>query len=116
MKKQGYIFLLVLIFTTASSFQLFKTSLQITVLNSLGNTVEDAKVTLYSTYDDYLEETNPVAEPQMTDNKGRVHFKDLKPKPYYVRVVKGDMSNTGEGEMVDTLVEKRKNKVNIVIQ
>ncbi len=113
-------FLFVLIFVTlaagSASSQIFKTSLEITIRDRLGNVVEGAEVQLYRTFEDYQNETNPISEVQITDTKGRVLFKELEARPYYVNAHKGDENNYGEGEMVDTLVENRKNKVTVVIQ
>lgn len=115
MKKIGLLLFFMIFMVAGSSAQIFKTSLEITVRNSLGNVVEDANVQLFSTYQDYQEETNPVSEIQKTDKKGRVTFKKLETKPYYVNVEKGELNNHGEAEMVDTLIENRKNKVTIII-
>lgn len=95
---------------------ILKTSLQITVRNRLGNTVEGADVQLFLTRIDYENETNPVSEKMVSDKKGRVLFKELEPIPYFIRVEKGEINNFGEGEMVDTLIAGRRNKVNIIIR
>tara|TARA_R110002012_G_scaffold315684_1_gene529795 strand:+ start:6324 stop:6731 length:408 start_codon:yes stop_codon:yes gene_type:complete len=99
-----------------SSTQLLPTNLRITVLNSLGNAEEGVTVTLYATEENYIEETNPVQEAQLTDQKGRVTFTKLDPKPYFVVARKGDLDNNGEGAETAPLQEGRMNKVNIVIQ
>ena len=98
-----------------SEAQLLKTKLKITVLNELGNPVEDAKVTIFKNRVDYDKEKNPVEKFQMTDHKGAVVFKGLDSIPYYVMVVKGEMNNFGRGEKVNTLEKGRLNKVNVVI-
>ncbi len=100
---------------TSVEEQIFNTSLQLTIRNNLGNTEEGVKVALYSNDDDYTNEKNPVVEPQKTDAKGRVKFKGLEEKAYYVNAVKGDMNNYGGGVQTDTLQSKRMNKVTIVI-
>lgn len=113
-------FLFLLIFISLSignaSAQIFKTSLEITIRDRLGNTVEGAEVQLFKTFDDYQDEINPVTDVQVTDNKGRVLFKNLASRPYYVNAKKGDDNNYGDGEMVDTLVENRRNKVTVIIR
>ncbi|MBR9999742.1 MAG: carboxypeptidase regulatory-like domain-containing protein [Cyclobacteriaceae bacterium] len=113
-------FILILFFysllISGASAQIFKTSLEITIRDRLGNTVEGAKVQLFKTYEDYQNETNPISEVQVTDKKGRVLFKQLESRPYYVNASKGDDNNYGDGEMVDTLVENRKNKVTVIIR
>jgi hypothetical protein len=116
MKKIILFSFLNILLISGVSAQLFKTSLEITIRDRLGNTVEGAEVQLYKTYEDYQNETNPVTEVLTTDRKGRVHFKDLEPRPYYVNAEKGDDNNYGDGEMVDTLIENRKNKVTVIIR
>jgi hypothetical protein len=98
-----------------SGFQLIKTQLHITVRDELGNIVEDATVQLFETEEDYLKEENVVAE-GVTDKRGIVKLKDLKPIAYYVIVRKEDKDNSGGGERTAELEEKRINKVTIVIQ
>jgi hypothetical protein len=106
-----------LVLVCSSSFQGFiKTSLEITIRDRLGNTVEGVKVKLYKTYNDFNDDANFIAEPQQTDAKGRVLFKGLESIPYYISAVKGDNNNYGDGEMVDTLIQNRKNKVTIIIR
>jgi hypothetical protein len=96
-------------------FQIIKTSLNVTVRDETGNTVEGAKVQLFETEDDYTKETNVAAE-GVTDNKGYVKIKDLKPVSYYVIVRKDDKDNAGGGEQTGKLEAKKMNKVTIVIQ
>lgn len=116
MKKFIPAFLIFAFLLSSASAQIFKTSLEITIRDRLGNTVEGAKVQLYKTFEDYQNETNPITEVQVTDSKGRVLFKELESRPYYVNASKGDQNNYGDGEMVDTLVENRKNKVTLIIR
>lgn len=96
--------------------QFFKTNLRIVIQDDLGNIQEGATVTLYGNKDDYRKSENPVADPQMTDKKGRVTFKDLEPKVYHVHAEKGKMNNNNLGVQTDTLEAKKLNKVAIVIQ
>ena len=98
-----------------SKAQILKTKLKVTVLNELGNPVEDAKVTIFKNRSDYDEEKNAVDKFQMTNQKGAVTFKGLDSIPYYVMVVKGEMNNFGRGEKVNSLEKGRLNKVNVVI-
>ena len=79
------------------------TSLRITVLNELGNTEEEVKVTLYHNSEDYKKEENAVMEGKMTDKKGRVTFKGLESKVYFVNAEKGDKNNYGAGVQTDKL-------------
>lgn len=109
---------LIAILLIFSGFQskLLPTSLRITVIDNLGNFVENAEVTIYESEDDYRNNENPVAETQKTDDKGRVKFKDLRPVPYFIDARKGDQSNDGEGVRTAKLKEGRMNKVNTVIE
>ena len=117
MKRYYLIFLfLIATMSLAAAQGLLKTSLEITVRNTLGNTVEGVEVKLYKDYKDFESETNEVTEMLMTDNKGKVLFKGLESLPYYVSAVKGDENNFGDGEMVNELIENRKNKVTIIIR
>jgi hypothetical protein len=97
------------------SFYFIKTQIAITVRNELGNTEEGVKVQLFETEDDYQKETN-VAAQELTDEKGIVKFKDLKPIAYYIIARKGEKDNSGGGEQTGKLEPNRINKVTIVIQ
>ena len=98
-----------------SAFQLVKTSLNVTVRDETGNTVEGATVQLFETEDDYTKETN-VAATGTTDDKGFVKIKELKAISYFVIVRKDDKDNSGGGEKTEKLEAKKMNKVTIVIQ
>lgn len=105
-----------LLFTPETSeAQILSTKLKITVVDELGNFVKDAKVTLYSTQEDYNKETNPVQPYKLTDGKGRVTFKKLKAQSYYVIIRKGDKNNAGGGEVITDLEKGKLNKANVVI-
>ncbi len=118
MKKilQLVVVCLVLISFSQVSAQILPTGMRITVLSRLGNPVENAKVTVFETRDDYDNEENAVAGPAFTDEKGRVTFKTLDEKEYYVQVLKGDESNYGDAEQTGKLIKGKVNKFNIVIQ
>lgn len=107
--------LVILLVVSASAFQLIKTSLNVTVRDETGNTVEGATVQLYEKEEDYNTEKNAVAE-GVTDKKGYVRIKELKSMPYFVLVRKDDKDNSGGGEKVEKLESKKVNKVTIVIQ
>jgi protocatechuate 3,4-dioxygenase beta subunit len=96
--------------------QLFKTSLEITVRDNLGNVVEGAEVQIFNNKEDYQKEESPVQGIRYTDEKGRVKFTELDTQEYYVNVEKGDMNNYGAGIKTDVLAEKRNNKVTIIIE
>ncbi|MEM6641908.1 MAG: SpaA isopeptide-forming pilin-related protein [Bacteroidota bacterium] len=95
--------------------QLLPTKLRVTVIDGLGNNVEGATVLLYSNEKDYLESTNPVAELK-TDKKGRVTFKDLETRSYFIEAKHQKKTNDGEGVQTAVLAEGRINKVNTVIE
>ena len=96
--------------------QFFKTSLEITVRDNLGNVVEGAEVQIFNNKDDYQKEESSVQGIKYTDEKGRVKFTDLDTQEYYVNIEKGDMNNYGAGIKTDELAEKRNNKVTIIIE
>ena len=95
---------------------LLPTSLRVTVLDNLGNTVEGASVTLYASEDDYYEENKPIREPIKTDLKGRAFFKKLEPVQYFIHAEKGDKDNVGEAVSTNELKEGRINLVNVIIR
>jgi len=98
-----------------SGFQIIKTTLNLTVRDEVGNTVEGATVQLFEKEEDYTAEKN-VAVEGTTDAKGILKLKDLKAISYFVIVRKDDKDNSGGGERTGKLEEKRINKVTIVIQ
>jgi len=108
--------LFVCLFSVDAEAQLMSTSMRITVLSRLGNPIENAKVTVYNNQEDYENEENAVAGPAFSDEKGRVTFKNLEEKQYYVQVIKGDDNNYGDAEQTGKLKKGKVNKFNIVIQ
>jgi hypothetical protein len=99
----------------SQNFQIIKTTLNLTVRDEVGNTVEGATVQLFEKDEDYTAEKN-VAVEGTTDAKGILKLKDLKAMSYFVIVRKDDKDNSGGGERTGKLEEKRINKVTIVIQ
>lgn len=95
--------------------QIFKTNLKITVLDELGNPVQDAKVTIFKSKADYNAEKNPVQDTKITNNKGQVTFKKVDTIAYYVLAKKGDLDNVGAGEIITELAKNKLNKANVVI-
>lgn len=95
--------------------QILSTKLKITVVDALGNVVQDAKVRIFKNEADYNKEANDLQEFQLTNAKGQVTFKKLEEASYYILVRKGDLDNTNGGSIVDTLKKGKVNKVNIVI-
>jgi uncharacterized GH25 family protein len=120
MKKSGFLIIILALVVSglaySSNEQIFPTGMRITVLSRLGNPVENAKVTVYSNREDYESEENAIAGPAFTDKKGRVTFKNLEEKQYFVQVIKGDESNYGDAEQTGKLKKGKINKFNIVIQ
>jgi hypothetical protein len=106
---------LLTVIVIASSFQLIKTSLNVTVRDEVGNTVEGATVQLFEKQEDYEKEVN-VAATGVTDKKGYVKIKELKAISYFVIVRKDDKDNSGGGEQTGKLDAKKMNKVTIIIQ
>ncbi len=113
--KNILLFVLFVAMTPRLEAQLIKTSLTLTVLDELGNSVEGATVMIFEKEADYLAEKNPAAQGK-TDAKGVVKFKDLKAMAYYVLARKGDKDNAGGGEQTGKLEEHKFNKARIVIQ
>ena len=109
--------LVFLLFTpkTHSQVSFLPTKLKITVIDGTGNFVENSTVTLYLSKDDYINSENPLTS-KLTDEKGRVKFKDMEPRIYFLDVRKGDKSNDGRGSQTDKLNEGKTNKVNVVIE
>ncbi len=118
MKKIHFITLIGIVLI-ASSFKVSapaSTSLRIAVLDNLGNIIEGATVTLYSSAENYRNETNPVTEPRLTDAKGIVKFKKIQAVKYFIYVTKDDMNNIGNGVESDSLEEGKVNRITIVIE
>lgn len=95
--------------------QILSTKLKITVVDNLGNVVQDAKVRIFRNEADYNKEANDLQKFKLTNAKGQVTFKKLEEASYYILVRKGDLDNTNGGSIVDTLKKGKVNKVNIVI-
>jgi hypothetical protein len=115
MKSSLRILFAVSFLVLSQSFQIIKTTLNLTVRDEVGNTVEGATVQLFEKEEDYVAEKN-VAVEGSTDAKGILKLKDLKAMSYFVIVRKDDKDNSGGGERTGKLEEKRINKVTIVIQ
>ncbi len=111
----GLTFLIGMANTFSTQAQLFPTKLTVTVIDGLGNIVEDAEVKLYKTEADYRASNN-VLFTAKTDKKGRVKFKAVEAISYFMEVTKGELNNNGEGVKTSALTAKRNNKVNVVIE
>ncbi|MDB5258627.1 MAG: hypothetical protein JWM14_3322 [Chitinophagaceae bacterium] len=114
MKKITGTVCLSLFLFSLTSFQLFKTSLRITVRNELGNLESGATVAVYKTKEDYEKNANPVALDK-TDAKGIVTYEDMEAIVYYVTAEKGDRNNFGAGEKTEALTPSKMNKMTIII-
>lgn len=101
---------------TPKTDQILKTNLRITIQDDLGNVQEGATVTLFENNDDYRSGDNAIAGPEKTDSRGRVTFKGLEEKVYFVNATKGDMNNNMLGVQTDTLEGGKLNRAAIVIQ
>lgn len=95
--------------------QFLPTKLRVTVIDRLGNPTEGAKVSIFKTEEDYRAGENAVGT-EISDEKGRVTFKELEPISYYIYAAKDDMNNDGEGVVISPLDEGKLNKVNTVIE
>lgn len=115
MKKIAFVLFCMLGALPSAEAQFIKTTLNLTVRDELGNTVEGATVTLYETEANYKEEKNPVIVGD-TDKKGVVKFKELQPIAYYVIVRKGDLDNAGAGEQIGKLEANKINKATVIIR
>lgn len=115
MRKLSQFFPVLTLVIIVSGFQIIKTSLNVTVRDETGNTVGRASVKLFETEEDYKAETNVVSE-GVTDDKGFLKLRELKPISYFVIVRNGDKDNSEGGERTAKLEEKRMNKVTIIIQ
>ncbi len=99
-----------------SQAQIFKTQLRITVIDDLGNIQEGATVKLFTSEKDFKAEKNPILpETKLTNKKGIIIFKEIEAREYWVLAEKGDKNNWGGGIKTDPLMEKKVNKINIVI-
>ena len=119
MKFHPFFFLALILLMPAAAFrpsQVIMTSLRVTVLDRLGNPVSGAAVALYANLADYERTENPAAGPELSDEKGRVTFKDLHTQAYYVEVIKEDMTNYGGANLTEVLEKNKLNRVNIIIE
>lgn len=101
---------------TPKTEQILKTNLRIIIQDDLGNLQEGATVTIFGSNEDYRSGENAVAGPEKTDSKGRVTFKGLEEKVYFVNATKGEMNNNMLGVQTDTLKGGKLNRAAIVIQ
>jgi|GEM_PF-2754517 len=67
--------------------------LEIYVISSLGEEVQDAQVSIYANREDWQSGRSPVKEASATDRTGVVRFAGLADGSYFLDVVKGDTTN-----------------------
>ena len=107
---------LAVLFTSADT-QLFKTALRVTVLDDSGNVMEGATVRLFASEKDYKEEKNAIKPDEAsTDDKGVIWFRDIEAKEYWVLAEKGDKNNWESGIKTEPLLQKKVNRINIIIE
>lgn len=118
-KITTFTFGLILVLFTLTSFngaeEFLPTKLRITVIDELGNIVEGATVTIYTSEEDYRSNENHIRK-EVTDKKGRVTFTDMEPISYFIDARMGDKNNDGKGAVTAPLLEGKVNKVNTVIE
>ncbi len=68
--------------------------LNIIVYNEYAEPLENMRVELYASLDDWKSRTNHIAEIKMTDCKGQVNFKNLKAEKYFWYVEGGCRKNS----------------------
>lgn len=108
------IFLVALVSIHIAHGQNAKTKLQVTVIDNLGNNIEGAIITIYSSAEDYQNIENQLIKGE-TDSKGRFQFKGLESKSYFLSVRKDHLKNDKQGAQTGLLSEKKTNKVIVVI-
>lgn len=106
--------LLFAVMLLCSSDVLNYTRLTIVVIDHVGNHVEGATVKLFDNKADFDKLENEV-KVGVSNHKGKVYFKELQPREYYVYAEKGDFNNVGHGEKTSVLVENHHNKANVII-
>lgn len=68
--------------------------LEITVTDVSGKPQQDATVSIYKSFDDWITKTNKVGDTKRTDFDGKVLFEDLESAKYYWYVEKNCFNNT----------------------
>ena len=91
------------------------TQLELTVLNTVGNKVSGAEVTLYDSETNYDNSTSPIST-KTTDANGKVVFSDLSTIKYYWHIEK-ECDNNAQGAITTTtsLTANVTNTLNVVI-
>lgn len=98
-----------------------ETSLELNILDELGNPVEGALVKLYNSEENYIQESeNEIVFSGRSDKNGKVLLQSLEPQAYYFSVTHGASSILTNWEGVVTteepLKENKINTLNVVIK
>ncbi len=116
MRKILFILAVAVMFTGCAAVQnLFKTSLELRIVDSMGAIQHGAEVSLFKTEKDLIEGTKSVAGPSYTNKKGVVKFKKLPGLKYWVKASKGDLTNL-KAQETSRLRDGKKNKIIIIIE
>ncbi len=92
------------------------TSLEFTVVNDLGNTINGASVKLYGSSDDWLKQTNQIGSTKYSDENGKVKFDDLQSMKYYWFAENSCYNNYNGAVTTKEPISKGKNNlVNVVL-
>jgi hypothetical protein len=91
------------------------TSLEITVVDNVGNIISGAVVKIYKSYDDWNSQLNVISS-QTTDIFGKVSFTYLNPTKYFWLASKDCLNNINESNTTTTnLTSNVINKVNCML-
>lgn len=93
-----------------------KTSLELTIRNSLGNPVSGASVKLFTSLEDWKNLSNQKGSTKLSDASGKVKFDDLSPSNYFWFAGKGCETNYfGGSATVSPLTKGRMTTINTVL-
>lgn len=101
---------------TVTPIVLDPTSLELTIVNNLGNPIQGANVKLYSSYDDWNLGINQVGYTLTSNFAGKVKFTNLSPVKYYW-FAEYDCQNNVNGAVTTTqpLSNNINNTLNVVL-
>ncbi|MEM9896708.1 MAG: carboxypeptidase-like regulatory domain-containing protein [Bacteroidota bacterium] len=119
MKKARFILLsialLFLVGVQEGQAQKKKSKLEVTVVDDLGDVVEDAKVSIYKSKMMFDKGNAPIYTEQ-TNKKGRVTFKNLAATEYYIAAIKGEKNNMGKSGRSGKLSKGKAKEINVMIE
>ena len=114
MKKSNFLFILFLFLMIAACSETKyidnKPKLEIQVVDSENNLIENAQVNLYDSETDWLNRTNAISE-LITNEQGIVIFEELDTKQYYFFVEKENLTN-----LFDTYTHAKPLEINVISQ